>query len=102
MQNVKPYRYTIGRNEEDLKQCLDHLKDQGFRIRYDNIKNRHNARKRIRWDRECHVIINKIPSGKYRAYLHIDILVSDISRIHRVLRDPDETERWGEKTFGDL
>jgi len=102
MQNVKPYRYTIGRSEEDLKQCLDHLKNQGFHTRYDNIKNRYNARKRIGRNRECHVIVNKIAGGKYRAYLHIDVVVSDIARIHRVLRDPDETKRWGEKIFGDL
>ena len=48
------------------------------------------------------MVIWKIVGGKYRAYLHIDIVVSDIARIHRVLRDPDETERWGEKIFGDL
>jgi hypothetical protein len=102
MQKVKLYKHTIGKSEEDLKECLKHLANLHFHIRYDNTEKQYNARKRIGRDRECHVVIRKIKGGKYRAYLHIDIVVSDIPLIHRVLDDPELTERWGDKIFGGL
>ena len=92
------YKHEIGKSKQDLEQCLEHLRRLRFRISpFDNTKNEYNARKRIGRDRECHVVIRKIMGGKYRAYLHIDIVVSDMPLQHRMLHDPEVTERWGRK-----
>jgi len=103
MQKAKLYRHDVGRSKQDLEQCLEHLKSLGFHISpFDNTTNEYNARKRIGKDRECHVVIRRIESGKYRAYLHIDIVVSDLPVQHRMLHDPEMTARWGKKIFGDV
>lgn len=97
------YKYEIGKSKEDLDRVLKHLEQINFQhIRYNSIKNQYEARKRIENDRECHVIIRKIKGGKYRAYLHIDIVVSDVPLQHRMLRDPVATERWGKKIFKEV
>jgi len=100
MQKAKLYKHDIGRSKQDLEQCLERLKSLRFHISpFDNSRKEYNARKRIGKDRECHVVIRRIEGGKYRAYLHIDIIVSELPVQHRRLRDPEVTERWGKKIF---
>jgi len=91
----KSYKIHIG-DKAQLNKYLSTAKDHNIKFRWNQFKERYEARRFLSNGRSLHAIIKQV-GGFWRLYMHVDINVkSDFpSGLHRALRKNDEINRIG-------